>query len=456
MNNTISIDDLISYLKIYIPKYREEFQKILPLNNFTMEASPYLSSKEINCYIVKDGIFIGDTTNVKDDVAILDVKPNFKPDPEDLKILKKLDKKNKLVLQNITVKNFRYWIQKLSNNQMDYPPFDLNKLYELPDSVNKQEIFINDIKFNFYSYNIEKDELLRCLTLGALSKTCVDLKLYSESSEIGSCHLIRTIKFKNKAIKQESYFNYLQIFPYSDKAAWDNRSISLKISQDVSRDILSIFKQKDLKGSIIEFHPGFKDNYSELKEVISKYPLLEFEKIINEFEKLINIKDANENVFQKFIEENPIIIDLYALKTYNQPQLLYPDDFKSKSGKMFVIPDFILEYYDHNYVVVEIERPNKKLITKNRQATSLVTQAISQINEFFDYIERFPHLVQDKFPEITSRKTQGMLVIGRNSVPNEIKNTHRNVQLFYSYDELLERAKQAYNNISSVKSSVLN
>jgi hypothetical protein len=129
-------------------------------------------------------------------------------------------------------------------------------------------------------------------------------------------------------------------------------------------------------------------------------------------------------------------------------------------GKASLEPDFILKYRDSTYKLVELERPSKLVATQQGQPRADFTQASFQIAEWRAYIANHYELIKDRFPGI-STSTSAILVIGRSTENafgggrkiHEYKATLRtllsNTEVF-TYDELWERANEAYTRLVSL------
>ena len=115
---------------------------------------------------------------------------------------------------------------------------------------------------------------------------------------------------------------------------------------------------------------------------------LYYEKVIAEFESLLENSEDKEEIFQKFFEENPAFVP-GALELYGQSgHYPYMDALISQPdiGTVFKRkPDFIWLANDSLTfvpVLVEIERPNKKMFNKDGTTTAAFNQAIGQIYEW--------------------------------------------------------------------------
>jgi hypothetical protein len=186
---------------------------------------------------------------------------------------------------------------------------------------------------------------------------------------------------------------------------------------------------------------------------------LEFEKVIEALQRELLIRpDEHEAVFQRWLEQFPQLIDIYGSVTA-RPRFIYPEG-KSPIGKAYVEPDFVVTYNDGTFRIIEIERPNKELVTMSGQPRSEVTQAAFQIAEFRRYIEDHSSLLQDKFPGIRASACRYTIIIGRRKIETEKFGSFDEVRAFLRstfnvdevvvYDDVLDRARTGLEGIRSV------
>ena len=127
--------------------------------------------------------------------------------------------------------------------------------------------------------------------------------------------------------------------------------------------------------------------------------------------------------------------------------------------------DFVLKYSDGSYRLVELERPSKLLATRRGEPRAEVNQAAFQIAEWRAYIANHYHLIKQDFAGISTRQS-AMIVISRSTAEafggdrdrrlyKEILSTQYPSIDIVTYDELLERARQAYGRIASLAISAL-
>jgi uncharacterized protein YjbI with pentapeptide repeats len=199
-----------------------------------------------------------------------------------------------------------------------------------------------------------------------------------------------------------------------------------------------------------DFTPGEFSKLFQSDRSYSKLSVLET--LINRFEKLLDeYPQGHEKLFHNFLIENPVLLDVYG-EPVSKPKFFYPPG-ESPLGKKYVEPDVIIRYPGNKYKLVELEKPSKRLGTKQGQPTSELNQAAFQITEWDDYIREYPHLIKNDYPGISSHRS-GMVVIGRRTAESvgHGRDIKRYMQLIVNqypcevcfYDDLLDKAKQAY------------
>lgn len=175
-------------------------------------------------------------------------------------------------------------------------------------------------------------------------------------------------------------------------------------------------------------------------EVFSEATIKLTRRLIDAFEALI-AQDESEEVYQRFLMENPVLIDPLASEILA----------KQKLGIEFVT-DFVVRKLDNEYVLVEIERPQDALFTSSHDFTSRFTHAIGQIIDFQEWVDQHGEYARSLMPGLSSPK--GLLLMGRRSQISDrqaLKLKRYSLGLsavdILTYDDLLARAKDFYRNI---------
>ena len=178
-----------------------------------------------------------------------------------------------------------------------------------------------------------------------------------------------------------------------------------------------------------------------------------------ELKQLLENSSHNETAFQSFFEENPIcmpgafeLIGTSGHGPHNSALICQP-----KIGNLAInrYPDFMWLAQDStNFcpVLIEIERPDKKLFTQGRQPSADFTQALNQIHEWKSLLNK-PNVINDFYdcydiPDYLRKKNfspQYCLIYGRRNEydGNEFLNGIRaqltnNNEILMSYDRILD------------------
>lgn len=205
----------------------------------------------------------------------------------------------------------------------------------------------------------------------------------------------------------------------------------------------------------------FKDRFSPKTIDDLRGFIWTFEKVL-----LDNPNDI-EAVFQKMIESNMQILDLYGKRYIPHPTGFELPEWKTNIHWYgYLIPDFLIEHYDETVELIEIERPEKKAMIKSWQQSHWLTQALAQIDQRENAVNRNPKLLASlmkEYPEICSKRKY-TLVYGRDSgFDNDeqkkeffteiLATKSKNIQIL-TFDDLIKKAKQAIQNISKPEEQI--
>ena len=162
---------------------------------------------------------------------------------------------------------------------------------------------------------------------------------------------------------------------------------------------------------------------------------------LTDYDNLMAERGGDEPAFHSFFEKNPLLLHPRAFQVWGKP------DFHGQ-----LEPDFIIRTYDNRYVVVEIETPDKLLVTRGNQLSADATHAIDQVLEYQDYLSTHSEAAAKVFPGFTH--SIGLVVIGRESSLNDRQkallhrqNRSRPDVAIVGFDTLAEIAKAATGNV---------
>jgi hypothetical protein len=172
--------------------------------------------------------------------------------------------------------------------------------------------------------------------------------------------------------------------------------------------------------------------------------------ILAQYEALILDQPDSEPAFQRFLTDHPQLLDPMAVQVWPQPDLFG-----------FRFPDFVIRRADNSYVVVEIERPSKALVTASGHLSADVTHAEQQVVDYRSYlIQRFGDARQH-FPNFDDPDC--MVVIGleqpldsRQRAVLRDANRHRHRLRIAGFDWLADRARTVASNITRQHIEVVN
>ena len=162
---------------------------------------------------------------------------------------------------------------------------------------------------------------------------------------------------------------------------------------------------------------------------------------LDEYDELLRTPSSDEKALHSFLERNPLFLDPLALRVWSKPDL---------HGKKE--PDFVVQRSDNSYMIVEIEIPNKLLVTAKNQLSADATHAITQVLEYKSFLtERFIE-ASTTFPNF--RMPDGLVVIGREEILSvsqastlRRENEHRPDIHIIGFDAMARRAHTITRNV---------
>jgi len=449
-----TIEQIAHYLASYVHAYRHEYRSFVesaPTGGGypPLHVSPYLYSAQLLCLVGRDGFAIADFSRqpeyqweIAGGPALVTDLPDSRT-PHDIVTL--------LKAQGILGKPIGlYRIVAQSGIADEIWRGDLGR------PVASTQIQAGGVQIRVDRYDIAWLTLVQRLTFGAYG-LILDVKLPKPTSPFWRPHVTRDLGFVPADRNSKRFFHYLELDPHLDEAAWDERSILTRIAVDLRRDFAYSFAaQHQAGGGTISFGAPnlwmehFHDRLRILSDTISQFARL-----------LSEEPNAEESVFHRFLELNPILLDVYG-DIKGKPRFVYPPG-DSPLGKKYVEPDFIVRYPNNSYKLIELERPERSLGTRRGESRSEVTQAAFQIAEWITYILKHYDQIRHEFPGI-SLDYRTMIVISRTTKESvgsgrrvreylELVKNQLNVDEVFTYDDLLERAASARARLSALAPS---
>jgi arsenate-mycothiol transferase len=207
--------------------------------------------------------------------------------------------------------------------------------------------------------------------------------------------------------------------------------------------------ERDLKYIKQGFHGvlGYRESRMDV-ECERMYTHTKLESVIREFRKLINTSDVGEELVQKFIEQNPIILAKFGAKLL---ACKAPITSRFKT-------DFAILNHQDELLLVEIERPSMKLFNKDGGQNSGLTHAFDQVSNWLaeDRRDRLGLIDDVAIPGLTIdrvTRVHGVLIAGRRSEEDHAylqKLLARQDISFYTFDDLLSYLVQVVNGVKEV------
>jgi hypothetical protein len=288
----------------------------------------------------------------------------------------------------------------------------------------------------------------------------VDLIWYTQET-----NTIHWKDFFEIVIKRINEMEVILTYPNkkSEQIRLDLLNFSLKLY------IFSSFSEiqiNDIRQSFEKVNSSVKLRFSDYNDLLEKAKLAKWKisipllkgSIENLKQTLINSPDWVEEVYHQLIKWDPRIIDIYAKNVHSKPQWfnLIRDNIQ---GYNSFIPDFIFEWYNWNYLLVEIEKPSKELMRKDWNQTVLFTQAYSQLSIRNWALNRgnVKTAILKKFPWINDpSKRKFLLILWRDSHFQSIHHKEEFISNVWNlnpsfevitYDDLIKKCEQVIENL---------
>jgi hypothetical protein len=170
------------------------------------------------------------------------------------------------------------------------------------------------------------------------------------------------------------------------------------------------------------------------------------EKILDEYECLIDDVDMPEEKLQSFLTEHPVLLTPVFDQVIPKQQIGCGKEYET---------DFVIRQEADRYLVVEIEKPSTPILTRQRSFTHQFTHAEGQMVDFLGWIDDNLATARTAMPGI--HKPRGLVVIGRRRDLDEkgrSKLAAKNATLtrfeFMTFDDLLDRGRLVTKALRSV------
>ena len=242
-----------------------------------------------------------------------------------------------------------------------------------------------------------------------------------------------------------SWLTDSQLVEAVSHAVGDWRDLALAARRHLHELVLSVENDNEiaLDAGIVLFSLSIKDPHAlrSLSHALALRSIAVGHRVLAAYDRLMAEADDKEPSFQNFFESHPLLLDPRAFQVWGKPDL---------HGRFE--PDFVIRSYDNSYVVVEIETPAKRLVTRRGQLSADATHAINQVLEYQDYLRSHITEASRVFPKFTS--STGLVVVGRESSLNtrqksvlRMENQSRHEIRIVGFDALADTANAVTRNV---------
>ena len=448
---SVTLPEIADYLLAYCEHYYIEFLRLTsPEANesglLNVAPPPFASTDTLECWQTIDGAILFVEMTPPNANWFLSGGPAFYADTEPSSLpdwVVDFRRKHNLIGKQIGITKI---------HADSYPPGVNTGQRPIPSALEVRTTTFNKrIVANECAFS--QIDLFSRLTLGTFGHI-LKLKLREERSDFWDHQLLKNLGFISADYSHRIFCRLLELVHNLDVAAWDQRSIWVRVRFDCLRDCIAETEFARRPGGMISV------DQKSLQLTYIEDKTREFERAIKELKvHLIQAHEDRESIFHAYLKKYPQLIDLYG-EVLSQPRLTYPAG-GSPTGKNYVVPDFVVSYTDGTFRFVEIERPNKGLTTASGHPTAQVTQAAFQLTEFRTFVESHAHSLQVQFPGIRASNVRYTLIIGSNNDSSQsrfktfdemrahVRDTFAADDVWV-YEDLVSRAEQALSKIRSV------
>lgn len=446
----ITAENLATFLFAYARSYREAYERATtppPAGPGypRLPCSPFLGASVFDAYIAEDGVVINHQGAEPDHQWFIAGGPAMKVDYEPTRTPPKVNET--LKAEGIFGKPIGIYriVAKTPMRQSVWRGRVLRVGREV--TASNPELTIT---LNVKEVRGSLAEVVNALSFGAYGHI-LDIHLPNPQTPIGQPHLVRNFGIFTADLEGRRFFTHLEIHGQADASAWDTRTIQLRVQHDLRRDIASRLADptQERGGSMsLGGGPDWLATYSDrLARLSAGIAALQVH------------ADDVEAVFHEVLLANPLLLDVYGT-CESKPQFNYPEGTASPIGKASLEPDFLVKYSDRSYKLIEIERPSKYVATAQGQPRAEVAQAVFQCAEWRHFIKTHYQTLAAKYPEIQTRCRTAVIMSRTNQLSFkgiEDINAYKGLMTeqfrideFYTYDDLYDRARTAYELLSGL------
>jgi hypothetical protein len=450
----ITADSLATFLFAYARSYREAYERATtppPAGPGYpgLPCSPFLGTSVFDAYITEDGVAINHQGKEPDYQWFIAGGPALKVDYEPTRTPPEITET--LKAEGIFGKPIGIYriVAKTPMRQSVWRGRVLRVAREVTASD-------ADLAITLHVKEVRGSlaEVVNALSFGAYGHI-LDIHLPNPQSPIGQPHLLRNFGVFTADLVGRRFFTHFELHGQADAPAWDMRTIQLRVQHDLRRDLASWLADptQERGGSMtLGVGPDWLAIYSDrLARLGASIAALRAALQVH--------ADDVEAVFHEVLLAHPLLLDVYGT-CESKPQFIYPEGTASPIGKVSLEPDFLVKYPDRSYKLVEIERPSKNVATAQGQPRAEVTQAVFQCAEWRHFIKTHYQTLAATYPEIQTRCRTAVIMSRTNQLSFkgiEDIDAYKGLMMeqfrideFYTYDDLYDRARTAYELLSGL------
>ena len=165
--------------------------------------------------------------------------------------------------------------------------------------------------------------------------------------------------------------------------------------------------------------------------------------MIHAFERLLS-GEHSEETYQMFLAKNPILLEPHAREVH--PKLRLGAEH---------VTDFAVRTHDGRWLLIEIEKPHDRPVTRRNELSSAFIHAFGQVIDWLAWVEDNIAYAQRAMPGIAG--AQGRLIMGRRS--QMTREAEAKIRTFcvhnaaievVMFDDLAAGARALYRNMHGV------
>ncbi|MEE1903277.1 Shedu anti-phage system protein SduA domain-containing protein [Pseudomonas inefficax] len=450
----ITTEKVAKFIFCYTRKYRDAYAKAISPHPEgpgypRIVRSAYLEAKKLDIYIALNGVAICSEEEPPHQWYIAGgpaIKVDYEPSRTPKAVMDFL-KESHLLGQHLGIYKIvsKYplasciWRGRIQN---------ITKTNTIADQELNLTLCLNQV-------NSSLESVVKILTFGAFG-SILDTHIGDSTIDFGESQLHKNMGFFPADLNNRRFFTHLEIISHADEAAWDTRLVTLRVQQDLRRDIATAL------AAVGRAKPGGTSSFGGEPKWLEQYNnrLDTLKTAITDLSEALKFQaDDIEAVFHQILEKHPVLLDVYGI-CESKPEFSYPNGQTSPIGKIKLQPDFIIRYPDQSYKLIEIERPSKQITTTQGQPRAEVGQAVFQTAEWKHYIKSHYPLISSRYPGIQS-KCKTSVIMSRFTQQHFKSATDAraymglmmeqfNIDEFLTFDDLLERAVTAYAMLSGL------